>query len=142
MTTVPIVLGGVSYEVARPPAMRAARWRRLAEKLLEHMPQIAALYEQQTQEGADMTEATLRVYREAGEVVEQMLAVILAADGQLENDRERIEETATEEELMEGLQRLLLLNAPLVGLARAVATRPPETVETPTANGGEPIPTI
>jgi hypothetical protein len=140
---VEVVLGGTRYLVARRPAIPAARWRREAEGLLEELPALAQLYQREAEPGVEMAAALLELYTAAGSLVEKMLEVVLAAAEPLAADRARIEATVTEEELLEGLSVLLLLNAPLAGMASAVVQPPapgrtgaPGRTATPAVSGG------
>jgi len=139
MRTVTIVLGGASWTVARLPALRAIAWRKGAEGLLEELPALAKLYDTETQSQADLVAAALVMYREAGAVVERIIESVLTASDELVLRRDEILETATEEELLAAFQTLLLLNAPLAGLASGMAAAAPAE-EAAATNGGTPLP--
>ena len=125
MRNVTIVLGGRSFVVARLPALRAIAWRKGAEALLEELRGLIKLYDRESQTPAELVEASLVLYRQAGAVVEQVIEVVLGASDELTLQRDAILDTAAEDELMLAFQTLLLLNAPLAGLAQGgTATAP------------------
>lgn len=139
MRTVTIVLGGASWTVARMPALRAIAWRRGAEQLLADMPALAKLYDTETKSQSELIEASLLMYREAGAVVERMIEVVLGASDELTQRRDLILDSATEEELLAAFQTLLLLNAPLAGLASEMAAAAPAEMAA-AQNGATPQP--
>lgn len=119
--TAAIHLGGQDYTVSRLPASRIFAWRRQAEKLLSSLPALQALYQK---EASDVVSASLHLYAEANDVAEQVVEVVLAADPALSRQRDKILDAAQEDEFLAALMTLLLLNAPLTGLAMEVATPP------------------
>lgn len=125
--TVSLKLGGEEYEAERLPAMRAVAWRKRAEQLLSKFPQLATLYDAQSE---NMVTGMLAVLKGADEIVPELVEVVLAGLDLSPDEREDIYATAFEEEFMEGLQRLLLLNAPLSALAARSLRAPVEAAGT------------
>jgi len=116
MRTAKIVLAGKEYEIRRLPAVRAIAWRKAAQELLDVFPALADAYQQET---ANVVAAGVDLFRQASGIVESLIEVVLSADVTLNADRERILETADDEEFLEAFQQALLLNTPLSSLAQA-----------------------
>jgi hypothetical protein len=134
MRAATITLGGSRYPIERLPIRKAQAWRARAEGLLAGLPELRRLYASEADDAADLVEASLRLYAAAGSVVEELIEVVLTGSPVLEAARDWILDQAYEEEFLEGLQTLLLLNAPLAGLALGTAQLAP-------ARNGDATPT-
>ena len=129
MRTTTVKLGGKEYEVQRLPAMRAIAWRKQASALLDRFPSLIKVYDGET---INTVQASADLFRTASGVVEELIECVLASDSALEADRVLLLEAAYEDEFLEAFQRVMLLNAPLSGMA---------VQATSTLNGAS-IPTI
>lgn len=117
-------LGGVLTEARRLPALRAVEWRKQAAALLETFPAVRALYDEAA---PNLVEGMLAVYVGADGAVEHLIAVVLGGLDLAATDEETVRANVYEEELVEGLSKLLVLNAPFPALAvRAKPTPPAE----------------